>query len=115
MAVYAYGLHSFDGSSTNASTDTTLYTAPAGVDTFLLGLLICNIASSNVTIDLKIADASAGTIYIAKNLQINENSTLQFLQEERTILEGGDYLAISCDTANALNVATSVMEITPDS
>tara|TARA_B100000131_G_scaffold178055_1_gene171778 strand:+ start:166 stop:513 length:348 start_codon:yes stop_codon:yes gene_type:complete len=115
MATYAYGLHVHDGSSTAAGAETTVYTSPAGKDSFILGFLVCNITSSTITVDIKINDASAGTVFVAKSMTINANSTLQFMQESKIVIEGGDYISILSNTANCLNVTASVMEITPDS
>tara|TARA_Y100000034_G_C6856293_1_gene389186 strand:- start:101 stop:448 length:348 start_codon:yes stop_codon:yes gene_type:complete len=115
MATYAYGLHVHDGSSTAADAETTVYTSPAGKDSFILGFLVCNITASTITVDIKINDASSGTVYVAKSMIINANSTLQFMQESKIVIEGGDYISILSNTANCLNVTASVMEITPDS
>ena len=65
--------------------------------------------------NIKINDASAGTVFVAKSMTINANSTLQFMQESKIVIEGGDYISILSNTVNCLNVTASVMEITPDS
>lgn len=48
-----FKLKTFDGSSTGANTDMTIYTCPSSTETTIIGMSIANITSSQITVDVE--------------------------------------------------------------
>ena len=57
----AFKLKTFDGSSTNANTDMTIYTCPSSTETTIIGMSIANITSSQITVDVKLESDTSDT------------------------------------------------------
>ena len=100
----------FNGNSTTANTNMAVYTAPSSTTTVVIGLTLANTTSSQITADIKLA--AADTIYLAKNIPIPAGSAFEFFAGNKLILEAGHAIITQSNTANSLDTALSIMEIT---
>jgi hypothetical protein len=99
------------GGAIGANTDITVYTTPASTTTVIIGLTIGNLINNSVTTDIKLEPVSGDNIHIGKNLPIPSGSSLNALSG-KVVLETGDILKVQSDTANSVDIALSIMEIT---
>ena len=88
--------------------DTTLLTA--GNYDAVIGIRCCNILTSSILVDVKIANG--GTDYfIAKGVNIPPNSAIELIQGgAKIVLKNGDVLEAVSDTASSLDVVTSYID-----
>jgi hypothetical protein len=88
--------------------DTTLLTA--GNYDAVIGIRCCNILTSAILVDVKIANG--GTDYfIAKGVNIPPNSAIELIQGgAKIVLKSGDVLEAVSNTASSLDVVTSYID-----
>jgi len=88
--------------------DTTLLTA--GNYDAVIGIRCCNILTSSILVDVKIANG--GTDYfIAKGVNIPPNSAIELIQGgAKIVLKSGDVLEAVSNTASSLDVVTSYID-----
>ena len=100
--------------TTTGSNYDTLYTAPAGATSIILGLALANKTTSSVTVKVQVADASASnaTIQLLEDVSIPANTTLEVLGGQKYILETGDMLKVRAGTGTAIDAFLGVMERT---
>ena len=98
-----------DVSDTSAD---TLYTAPASTTSIVLGAAIANKSGNSVGVTLTFSDVSGGNdSALLSGVQIPPNTTLEVFAGQKYILETGDYLTALSDTASAIDVTLSVLEL----
>jgi len=85
---------------------TTVYTVPASTTAIALGLSVANVETSQIAVDVQ----GAG-VYVVKGAPIPANSALSVL-DGKIILETGDTVVVTSDTAASADVILSVMEQT---
>ncbi len=118
-----FRLHTFDGSSTNADTDMVLYTVGSGVTGVIIGLTLANITGSAITADVILVSSTAhddgagsnftnGTVFVAKNVSIPGNASLEIMTGNKIIMQVGDIIKVQSNTANSMDSSLSFMEIT---
>ena len=100
-----------------AGTPLTLYTCPGSTSTVVLGLLLCNIDTSQRTVDVKIeADTndteSNETVFLVKDAPVPAGGTLELLSGNKVVLQATDVLKIDADVASKIDATLSIMEIT---
>ena len=100
----------FNGNNTTANTNMAVYTAPSSTTTVVIGLTLANTTSSQITADIKLA--AADTIFLAKDIPIPAGSAFEFFAGNKLILEAGHAIITQSNTANSLDTALSIMEIT---
>ena len=100
----------FNGNSTTANTNMAVYTAPSTATTVVIGLTLANTTSSQITADIKLA--ASDTIYLAKDIPIPAGSAFEFFAGNKLIMEAGHAIITQSNTANSLDTALSIMEIT---
>jgi len=102
----------YDGtSSTSASAEMLVYTAPTSTTTVVIGLTLANTnTSSQVTASVKLH--AAQSVFLARDIPIPANSSFEFMAGNKIIMEAGHTLAVICNTANSLDTVASIMEIT---
>ena len=88
--------------------DTALLTA--GNYDAVIGIRCCNILTSSILVDVKIANG--GTDYfIAKGVNIPPNSAIELIQGgAKIVLKSGDVLEAVSNTASSLDVVTSYID-----
>ena len=100
--------------TTTGSNYDTLYTAPAGATSIILGLALANKTTSSVTVKVQVADASGSNpvIQLLEDVSIPANTTLEVLGGQKYVLEAGDILKVQAGTGNAIDAFLGVMERT---
>ena len=100
--------------TTTGSNYDTLYTAPAGATSIILGLALANKTTSSVTVKVQVADASGSNpvIQLLEDVSIPANTTLEVLGGQKYVLEAGDILKVRAGTGTAIDAFLGVMERT---
>jgi hypothetical protein len=99
-------------SVSNGAAD-TLYTAPAGATCIILGAAVANKTGNSVGITLTFNDTSSGVNSdLLSTVQIPANTTLEVFAGQKYVLETGDSLTALSDTASAVDITLSVLELT---
>ena len=101
----------FNGSNTAANANMIVCTAPSSTTTVVIGLTLANTTSSQITVDAKLS-AGSNTVFLINNLPIPTGSSFEFMAGNKIILEAGDAIIVSSDTAQSLDTVMSIMEIT---
>ena len=113
---------SHDVMPASAGTPEDLYTAPTSpsTTTIVLGLVLCNVHTAQVTADVKlVSDTSGGgraatntTTFLANDIPIAVGQSTSVLMGAKIVLEPSDIIQIDCSVADKLSVTMSIMEIT---
>ena len=103
-------------SYTKASIGTStqdVYTVPGATTTVVIGFCLSNRTSSSVTADVYINKAAAvDDVYIVKGILIPDGSLYDFNAGNKIILETGDKIQVTSNTASSVDVIVSVLEQT---
>jgi len=112
----------FAAEPNSAGTPYVVYTAGSGVTTVVLGLILTNINTAQVTAEVELVsdtsnrggsnDVANGTAFLAKDIPIPVGSSVELLSGNKVVLEATDQIRIDCSVADKLSGALSVMEIT---
>ena len=100
----------FNGSNTAASTDMNVNTVAASTTTVVIGLVMANTSSSQITASIKL---NAGSIvFLAKDIPIPSGSSFEYMGGNKIVMEAGNSLIVQASAANSLDTVASIMEIT---
>ena len=110
----------FAAEPNSAGTPYTIYTVPSSTTTVVIGLILTNIHTSQVTTEVELVSttsgggraATNGTAFLANDVPIPVGSSLELLTGGKVILETGDLLRVDCSVADKLSGTLSIMEIT---
>jgi len=110
----------FAAEPNSAGTPYTVYTTPSSTTTIILGLVLANIHTSQVTAEVEIVSdtsgggraATNGTSFVIKDAPIPVGSSLELLAGNKVILETTDAIRVDCSVADKLSGTLSIMEIT---
>jgi len=100
-------------SSSVGTSRVDMYSTPSAVGkrSMLIGLELANITGSAIAVDVEIWDESATAyVVIGNNINIPANSTLSFISGQKIVLNEGDKVAVTSDTAASLNAIASILE-----
>ena len=102
---------------TTAGTPLTLYTVPPSTTTVVLGLMLCNVDSSQRTADVQLVSTTSDTetnetVLLVNNIPLPAGSSVELLAGNKVVLQTGDILKIDCDVAAKIDATLSIMEIT---
>jgi hypothetical protein len=96
----------------------TIYTCPADTQTTVIGLSIANIVTSQITADV-ILDASGRTsgaedaVYLVKDAPVPVGGSLVVVGgDQKVVMEPGDIITVTSDTASSIDVVMSHLDIT---
>ena len=96
----------------------TILTCGASTETTIIGLSISNIVTSQITVDVQL-DASGRTsgaedsVYLVKDAPIPVGSSLVVIGgDQKVVLEPGDAIKVTSDTASSADVVLSHLDIT---
>ena len=96
----------------------SIYTCPASTETTIIGLSISNIVTSQILIDVQL-DASGRTsgaedsVYLIKDAPIPVGSSIVVVGgDQKVVMEPGDILKVTSDTASSADVVMSHLDIT---
>lgn len=100
-----------------AGTPLLLYTAPSSTTTVVLGLMLCNIHTSQVTADVQLISNTVDNetnenVFLIKDIPIPAGSSVELLAGNKVVLQTTDELRIDCDVADKIDATLSIMEIT---
>jgi len=101
----------------SAGTPLTIYTAPSGTTTVILGLMLCNVHTSQVTASVQLVSDTSDTetnetVLLVKDIPIPVGSTVELLSGNKVVMQTTDILKIDCSVAAKLDASLSIMEIT---
>ena len=111
---------SHDVMPASSGTPEDLYTCPGSTTTIILGMVLANVHTSQVTVSVKlVSDTSGGgrtatntTTFLLKDAPLPIGSSLEILSGNKVVLEAGDKIQIDCSVADKTSVTMSIMEIT---
>ena len=111
---------SHDVMPASSGTPEDLYTTPGSTTTVILGMVLANVHTSQVTVSVKlVSDTSGGgrtatntTTFLLKDAPLPVGSSLEILAGNKVILETTDKIQIDCSVADKASVTMSIMEIT---
>ena len=100
-------------------TPLTLYTVPSSTTTVVIGLLLCNIHTTAVTVDVQLVSDTSDTetnetVLLAKDVSIPSGSTLELLSGGKVVLQTTDIIKIDCSVSAKVDATLSILEITYD-
>ena len=106
-----------DAMPSSAGTPLTLYTVPSSTTTIVLGLILCNVDTSQRTVDVQLVSDTSdtetnATVKLLENVPIPAGSSLEVLSGGKVVLQTTDLLKIDCDVAAKIDATLSIMEIT---
>lgn len=108
----SFKLNTFDGSSTNANTEMTVYTVPSATTAIVLGLTLSNTSASIIYATVIIENNDGDTINFLKSIPIPTGSAVEVMSGNKIVLNTSDVLKVKSNTPNSLDTALSVMEQT---
>ena len=111
---------SHDVMPASSGTPEDLYTTPSSTTTVILGMVLANVHTSQVTASVKlVSDTSGGgrtatntTTFLLKAAPLPVGSSLEILAGNKVVLETTDKIQIDCSVADKASVTMSIMEIT---
>ena len=113
---------SFAAEPASAGTAYKMYTVAGSTTTVVLGLILTNIHSSAVTVEVELVSNTANrggannvtntTSFLVKDVSIPAGSSLELLSGGKVVLEATDVIKIDCSVADKLSGTLSIMEIT---
>ena len=111
---------SHDVMPASSGTPEDLYTCPGSTTTIILGMVLANVHTSQVTASVKlVSDTSGGgrsatntTTFLLKDAPIPVGASLEILAGNKVVLETTDKIQIDCSVADKVSVTMSIMEIT---
>ena len=111
---------SHDVMPASAGTPEALYTAPSSTTTVILGMVLSNVHTAQVTASVKlVSDTSGGgrtatntTTFLLKDAPVPVGCSLEILSGSKVVLETTDAIQIDCSVAEKVSVTMSIMEIT---
>ena len=90
-----------------------IYTATSPVTaTVIIGVTLANVSGSSINVGIGITRPSADDISL-KGYSIPQGSSLEFMQGNKIVLEQSDTVTAVSDVNNSLDVALTIMEVTP--
>ena len=112
----------FAAEPASAGTPYKMYTVAGSTTTVVLGLILTNIHSSAVTVELELISDTAnrnvannvsnGTSFLVKDVSIPVGSSLELLSGGKVVLETTDEIKIDCSVTDKISGSLSIMEIT---
>ena len=110
----------FAAEPASAGSPYTVYTTPGSTTTIILGLVLSNIHTTQVTAEVELVSdtsgggraATNGTSFLVKDAPIPAGSSLELLAGNKVVLETTDAIRVDCSVADKLSGTLSIMEIT---
>ena len=94
-------------------TTSNVYAVPTSTTTVVIGVTLANTSGQGINVGIGITRASTDDISVLKNVPIPQGSSLEFMQGNKLVLEANDTITAKSDVNNSLDVALTIMEITP--
>ena len=113
---------SFAAEPASAGTPYVMYTVAGSTTTVVLGLVLANLHSSAVTVEVELVsdtgsrgganNVTNGTSFLVKDVSIPVGSSLELLSGGKVVMETTDVLRIDCSVTDKVSGTLSIMEIT---
>ena len=113
---------SFAAEPASAGTAYKMYTVAGSTTTVVLGLILTNIHSSAVTVEVELVSNTANrggannvtntTSFLVKDVSIPAGSSLELLSGGKVVLETTDEIKVDCSVTDKISGTLSIMEIT---
>lgn len=93
---------------------TDVYTAPGATTTTVIGAAVSNRVASVIAVDATVTDTSGSvTAYLVKAAPVAAGGALVLIGgDQKVVLETGDKITVTSDTAASADVVISVLEQT---
>ena len=106
-----------NGAMPSSGSAETLYTGPTSTTTIIIGLLLCNIHTTAVTVDVELESDTSDTetnetVLLAKDVSIPVGSTLELLTGGKVVAQATDIIKIDCSVTAKIDATLSILEIT---
>ena len=97
----------------SSGTPDTLYTVPSNKTTVVLGLMLCNVNTSQVTASVTVTDNESTDIvsHLLKDVPIPAGSSIEVMAGNKLVLETTDIIKVDCSVADKISATMSIMEI----
>ena len=112
----------FAAEPASAGTAYTMYTVAGSTTTVVLGLILTNIHTTAVTVEVELVsdtgsrgganNVTNGTSFLAKDVNIPAGTSLELLSGGKVVMETTDVLKIDCSVADKVSGTVSIMEST---
>ena len=112
----------FAAEPASSGTPYLMYTAAGSTTTVVLGLILTNIHTTAVTVNVQLVSDTSnrngannvanGTSLLVKDVSIPAGSSLEILTGSKVVLETTDAIQIDCSVADKVSGTLSIMEIT---
>ena len=96
-----------------------LYTTPSSTTTIIIGLMLANVHTAQVTGTVQLVSTTTQTsqtqnttAHIVKDIPVPVGSSVEIMAGNKIVLNVGDIVKIDCSVADKLSVTMSYMEIT---
>ena len=111
---------SHDVMPASAGTPEDLYTTPGSTTTVVLGLILANVHTAQITVSVKLVSDTTGggraaantTTFLLKDAPIPVGGSLEILAGNKVVLEATDQIEIDCSVTDKVSATLSIMEIT---
>jgi len=91
-----------------------IYTAASPVTaTVIIGVTLANVSGSSINVGVGITRPSADNISLMKDVPLPQGSSIEFMAGNKIVLEQSDTITAISDVNNSLDVALTIMEVTP--
>ena len=91
-----------------------IYTATSPVTaTVIIGVTLANVSGSSINVSVGITRPSADNISLMKDVPLPQGSSIEFMAGNKIVLEQSDTITAISDVNNSLDVALTIMEVTP--
>ena len=112
----------FAAEPASAGTAYKMYTVAGSTTTVVLGLILTNIHSSAITVEVELVsntgsrggnnDVTNTTSFLVKDVDIPAKSSLELLSGGKVVLEATDEILVDCSVTDKVSGTLSIMEIT---
>ena len=96
----------------------SIYTCPAATETTIIGLSVANIVTSQITVDVQLdgsgrTSGAVDSVYLIKAAPVPVGGSLVVVGgDQKVVMEPGDVLKVTSDTASSADVIMSHLDIT---
>ena len=91
-----------------------IYTATSPVNaTVIIGVTLANVSGSSINVGVGITRPSADNVSLMRDVPLPQGSSIEFMQGNKIVLETSDTVTAVSDVNNSLDIALTIMEVTP--
>jgi len=94
------------------TSNSAVYTAPGGAQSTIIGITLCNVTEQTIKASIFVNSGGSNT-FMVKGCYLTIGSSLVPVGgDQKLVLEGGDAVYVYSNTASAIDVIVSALEIT---